>query len=100
MRFKYFIRGGISDTNIAVGRINFIEHYGWTRVAIINQQEELFIYNSYLVEQILSTSNIDYRTATFDTTRNSGIAYTITDGKCTTQDYVMLSMDRGNQSGV
>ena len=66
-RFKYFIRGGISDTNIAVGRINFIEHYGWTRVAIINQQEELFIYNSYLVEQILSTSNIDYRTATFDT---------------------------------
>ena len=35
-RFKYFIRGGISDTNIAVGRINFISNmYGWTRVAII-----------------------------------------------------------------
>ena len=66
-RFKYFIRGGLSDTNIAAGRINFIEHYMWTRVAIINQQEELFVYNSYLIEQALTDLSIDYRTATFDT---------------------------------
>ena len=66
-RFKYFIRGGLSDANIAVGRINFIDYYKWTRVAIISQQEEIFIYNSYLVEQALTDLNIDYRTASFDT---------------------------------
>ena len=66
-RFKYFIRGGLSDANIAVGRINFVDYYKWTRVAIISQQEEIFIYNSYLVEQALTDLNIDYRTASFDT---------------------------------
>ncbi|KAI6656890.1 GABA-B receptor R2 [Oopsacas minuta] len=66
-RYPYFIRGSLSDTNIAIGRINFIASHGWERVAIFNQQEEIFVYNSYAVQQVLRDLNIDYRTATFDT---------------------------------
>ena len=67
VRYKYFIRGLASDTSIAVGRINFIENYGWRRVAIISQQEELFVYNSYVMEEVLTDLGIDYRTGSFDT---------------------------------
>ena len=67
VRYKYFIRGLTSDTSIAVGRINFIENYGWKRVAIISQQEELFVYNSYVMEDLLTNLGIDYRTGSFDT---------------------------------
>ena len=67
VRYPYFIRGIVSDTNIAAGRINFINSYDWKRVAIINQQEEIFVYSSYVVQQVLRELDIEYRSETFDT---------------------------------
>ena len=66
IRYPYFIRGIVSDTNIAAGRINFIKEHGWKRVAIVNQQEEIFVYNSFVIQQALRRLDVSYRSETFD----------------------------------
>ena len=64
-KFPRFVRGVPSDVNAVPPRAKFIVDNGWKRVAIINQQNPIFVSSSHSMEIVLGELNVEYRVEDF-----------------------------------
>ena len=66
-KFLYpkFVRGVPSDLNAVPARARFIEQNNWKRVAIINEQDPIFVASSHFMETVLDKMNVEYRVEDF-----------------------------------
>ncbi|KAI6658104.1 gamma-aminobutyric acid (GABA) type B receptor [Oopsacas minuta] len=63
--YKRFVRGVPSDLNAVPARARFIQQNNWKRVAIINEQDPIFVASSHFMETVLDKLNVDYRVEDF-----------------------------------
>ena len=63
--YPRFVWGVPSDTNAVPARAKFIVENRWKRVAIINQQNPIFVASSHSMEFLLGNLNIEYRVEDF-----------------------------------
>ncbi|KAI6658103.1 gamma-aminobutyric acid (GABA) type B receptor [Oopsacas minuta] len=63
--YPKFVRGVPSDLNAVPARARFIQQNNWKRVAIINEQDPIFVASSHFMETVLDKLNVDYRVEDF-----------------------------------
>ena len=63
--YPRFVRGVPSDINAVPARASFIKNFNWRRVAIINEQDPIFVASSHYVESVLDRLNVEYRVEDF-----------------------------------
>ena len=63
--YPRFVRGVPSDLNAVPARARFIEQNNWKRVAIINEQDPIFVASSHYMETVLDRINVEYRVEDF-----------------------------------
>ena len=64
--YQSFVRGVPSDINAIPARASFIKDFNWRRVAIINEQDPIFVASSHIMESVLDRLNVEYRVEDFD----------------------------------
>ena len=63
--YPKFVRGVPSDLNAVPARARFINQNDWKRVAIINEQDPIFVASSHFMETVLDRINVEYRVEDF-----------------------------------
>ena len=63
--YPKFVRGVPSDLNAVPARARFINQNNWKRVAIINEQDPIFVASSHSMERVLDRINVEYRVEDF-----------------------------------
>ena len=63
--YPKFVRGVPSDLNAVPARARFINQNNWKRVAIINEQDPIFVASSHFMETVLDGINVEYRVEDF-----------------------------------
>ena len=63
--YPQFVRGVPSDRNAVPARAKFIREQNWKRVAIINEQDPIFVASSHTMETVLDGLGINYRVEDF-----------------------------------
>ena len=63
--YPKFVRGVPSDLNAVPARARFINQHNWKRVAIINEQDPIFVASSHFMETVLDRINVEYRVEDF-----------------------------------
>ena len=63
--YPRFVRGVPSDINAVPARAKFIEEFNWRRVAIINEQDPIFVASSHNMESVLDRLHVEYRVEDF-----------------------------------
>ena len=63
--YPRFVRGVPSDLNAVPARARFINQNNWKRVAIINEQDPIFVASSHFMETVLDRINVEYRVEDF-----------------------------------
>ena len=63
--YPKFVRGVPSDLNAVPARARFINQNNWKRVAIINEQDPIFVASSHFMETVLDRINVEYRVEDF-----------------------------------
>ena len=63
--YPKFVRGVPSDLNAVPARARFIKQHNWKRVAIINEQDPIFVASSHFMETVLDRINVEYRVEDF-----------------------------------
>ena len=66
MIYPRFVRGVPSDVNAVPARASFIRKLNWRHVAIINEQDPIFVASSHNIEFLLDRLNVKYRVEDFD----------------------------------
>ncbi|KAI6659414.1 Gamma-aminobutyric acid type B receptor subunit 1-like [Oopsacas minuta] len=59
--YPRFVRGVPSDLKAVPARARFIQQNNWKRVAIINEQDPIFVSSSHYMENVLDLLNVDYK---------------------------------------
>ena len=63
--YPKFVRGVPSDLNAVPARARFIKQHNWKRVAIINEQDPIFVASSHFMVTVLDKINVEYRVEDF-----------------------------------
>ena len=63
--YPRFVRGVPSDINAVPARASFIKLHNWRRVAIINEQDPIFVASSHNMESVLDRLQVEYRVEDF-----------------------------------
>ena len=63
--YPRFVRGVPSDINAVPARASFIKLHNWRRVAIINEQDPIFVASSHYMESVLDRLQVEYRVEDF-----------------------------------
>ncbi|KAI6655159.1 gamma-aminobutyric acid (GABA) type B receptor [Oopsacas minuta] len=65
-RYPTLIRSRPSESSTIPARLRFITENGWKRIAIINQQEDLFVSTSHELQKLLNIDSVHYRIEIID----------------------------------
>ena len=60
-KFRYYFQMSATEANLAIGFYGVIKHFGWQKVAFLEQNENVFTEVSYLLVEICHRELLTYR---------------------------------------